>query len=188
MWKSVVLFWQVEEGQSSLVCLLFLIMIICLSAHATVTFDPANVARASLGSAPSSASFSQIISCHQPGRLFSYVPRSGHSSTSDTFSSGNENASCVWQDARCPLWPTAEWAWFWSSALLCKLSCKESVAVFFTDAEGLREDELCAAVNDCDTSCHSWLWLIKILSDHQFDAHQFYSLLNFYPTWIRFTI
>lgn len=140
---------------------------------------------------------SQIISCHQPGCLFSYVPRSGRSSTSDTFSSGNENASCVWQDARCPLWTMAEWARFWSSALLCKLSWSVKKALQFS-SEGLREDELCAAVNDkClwhITSCQSWLWLIKILSDHQFDAHPtvlimtVYSLLNFYPTWISFTI
>lgn len=119
------------------------------------------------------------------------------SSTSDTFSSGNENASCVWQDARCPLWTMAEWARFWSSALLCKLSWSVKKALPFS-SEGLREDELCAAVNDkClwhITSCQSWLWLIKILSDHQFDAHPtvlimtVYSLLNFYPTWISFTI
>lgn len=101
------------------------------------------------------------------------------------------------QDARCPLWTMAEWARFWSSALLCKLSWSVKKALPFS-SEGLREDELCAAVNDkClwhITSCQSWLWLIKILSDHQFDAHPtvlimtVYSLLNFYPTWISFTI
>lgn len=178
-------------------------MIICLSAHTTGIFDPANVARASLGfvfcGAPSSAScFSDYL---LPSTRMSFLI----CPTQRTLVHFRHVLKWKWKCFLCVAgrtMPTVNNGWVGTILVICTsmqtfVICKESVAVFFTDAEGLREDELCAAVNDSlwhITSCQSWLWLIKILSDHQFDAHPtvlimtVYSLLNFYPTWISFTI
>lgn len=175
-------------------------MLICLSAHTTGIFDPANVARASLGfvfySAPSSAScFSDYL---LPSTRMSFLI----CPTQRTLVHFRHVLKWKWKCFLCVAgrtMPTVNNGWVGTILVICicKLSWSVKKALPFS-SEGLREDELCAAVNDkClwhITSCQSWLWLIKILSDHQFDAHPtvlimtVYSLLNFYPTWISFTI
>lgn len=175
-------------------------MLICLSAHTTGIFDPANVARASLGfvfySAPSSASCFSDYLLPSTGMSFLICP------TQRTLVHFRHVLKWKWKCFLCVAgrtMPTVNNGWVGTILVICicKLSWSVKKALPFS-SEGLREDELCAAVNDkClwhITSCQSWLWLIKILSDHQFDAHPtvlimtVYSLLNFYPTWISFTI